>query len=108
MRFRIPNPQQDIAQPQSDFPISDYPIYPTLRIGTLPLKKIEYDKTTDALYVYAGAGSRKVHKTLKLNNRVLFDVDKKGKIIGIEVLDASKPWKMSVKKSSYKKQFVPV
>jgi uncharacterized protein YuzE len=69
---------------------------------TSPLQKIEYDKTVDALYVYAGSG--KVHKTIKLNNRVLFDVDKKGKIVGIEVLDASKPWKFPLKKLSHKKQ----
>lgn len=74
---------------------------------TLPLQKIEYDKTTDALYVYTGAGLGKVYKTLKLNSRVLFDVDKKGTIIGIEVLDASKPLKLPVRKPSYKRQPVP-
>lgn len=58
----------------------------------LSLRKIEYDKTVDALYIRAGKG--KIHKTIKLNNRVLFDVDKKGYILGIEVLDASKPWKI--------------
>ena len=57
-----------------------------------PLQKVEYDGTVDALYIYASKG--KVHKTIKLNNRVLFDVDKKGKIVGVEILDASKPWKM--------------
>lgn len=58
-----------------------------------PLQKVEYDKVADALYIYSG-NKAKVHKTLKLNSRVLFDVDKKGRIVGIEVLDASKPWKM--------------
>ena len=57
-----------------------------------PLQKIEYDKTVDALYVYSGKG--RIYKTIKLNQRVLFDVDKKGYIVGIEVLDASKPWKI--------------
>jgi len=57
-----------------------------------PLQKVEYDSTVDALYIYASKG--KVHKTIKLNNRVLFDVDKKGTIVGIEVLDVSKPWKL--------------
>jgi uncharacterized protein YuzE len=57
-----------------------------------PLHKIEYDKTVDALYIYTSNG--KISKTIKLNNRVLFDVDKKGKIVGIEILDASKPWKI--------------
>ena len=57
-----------------------------------PLQKIEYDKTVDALYIRAGKG--KVYKTIKLNNRVLFDVDKKGYILGIEVLEASQAWKI--------------
>ncbi len=68
------------------------------------LQKIEYDKTVDALYVYSGTG--KVHKTLRLNSRVLFDVDKNGKIVGIEVLDASKPWKLPIKKSSHTRELV--
>jgi uncharacterized protein YuzE len=67
---------------------------------TSPLKKIEYDKTVDSLYVYAGGSAVKVHKTIKINSRVLFDVDKKGKIVGIEVLNASKPWKMPLKKQA--------
>ena len=71
-----------------------------------PLQKIEYDKTVDALYVYSAAG--KIHKTIKLNNRVLFDIDKRGKIIGIEVLDASKPWKVRRKRSDYKREFAAV
>lgn len=60
-----------------------------------PLQKIEYDKTVDALYIYASSG--KVHKTVKLSNRVLFDVDKKGKIVGIELLEASKPWPIKLR-----------
>ena len=67
-----------------------------------PLKKIQYDKSVDALYIYAGTG--KIHKTIILNDRVMFDVDKKGKIVGIEVLDASKPWKLPLRKS--KKELV--
>jgi uncharacterized protein YuzE len=65
-----------------------------------PLQKIEYDKTVDALYIYATKG--KIDKTVKLNERVLFDVDKKGSILGIEVLDASKPWKLPVIKRQLK------
>lgn len=57
-----------------------------------PLQKVEYDSTVDALYIYASKG--KVHKTIKLNSQVLFDVDKKGTTVGIEVLEVSKPWKM--------------
>ena len=73
-----------------------------------PLQKIEYDKTVDALYVYAGPLGKKIHKTIKLNSRVLFDVDKKGKIVGIEVLNASKPWKIPTHKPIHKKQLVRV
>lgn len=69
-------------------------------------KKIEYDKTVDALYIHVSPG--KIHKTVKLNGRVFFDVDKKGKIVGIEVLDASKPWKISSRKTSYKKHLITV
>ncbi len=58
-----------------------------------PLQKIEYDKTVDALYVYASKGS--VHKTYKLNSRVLLDVDRNGRLIGIEVLNASTPFDLS-------------
>ena len=68
---------------------------------TKPLQKIEYDQTVDALYVYSSNKS-KVHRTLKLNSRVLFDIDKKGKIVGIEVLDASKPWKIPQRHSKIK------
>lgn len=56
---------------------------------TKPLQKIEYDESVDALYISAGSG--KVHRTIKLNPRVLLDVNKVGKLVGIEVLDASKP-----------------
>lgn len=63
-----------------------------------PLQKIEYDKSVDALYVRASKGI--IYKTYKLSSRVLFDVDKKGKLIGIEVLDASMPLTMPSLKSS--------
>jgi uncharacterized protein YuzE len=66
-----------------------------------PLRKIEYNSTVDALYIYSGNHS-KVHKTVKLDSRVLFDIDKKGKIVGIEVLEASKPWKLPISKSRVK------
>jgi uncharacterized protein YuzE len=57
-----------------------------------PLKKIEYDKTVDALYVYSAKGS--AYKTYKLSPRIFLDVDKKGKLVGIEVLDASEPFSL--------------
>lgn len=69
-----------------------------------PLQKIEYDETVDALYVYASKGI--VNKTYKLNPRLLLDVDKKGKLIGIEVLDASTPFVLT--KSQAKRTKVAV
>jgi len=49
--------------------------------------KIEYDKKADAMYIRLNVG--KVKKTLKIQDRLIVDVDKGGKILGIEVLDAS-------------------
>ncbi len=49
--------------------------------------KIQYDKKADAMYIYLRKG--KVAKTIKINNRVLVDVDKKGNVIGIEMLEVS-------------------
>jgi uncharacterized protein YuzE len=59
---------------------------------TAPLQKIEYDQEVDALYIYASRA--KVKKTFKLNSRLLIDVDSKGRLVGIEVLDASEPFKL--------------
>ena len=50
--------------------------------------KTVYEKLTDVLYLRAKYG--KVRKTIKINNHTLIDLDKKGSLIGIEVLDASK------------------
>ena len=49
--------------------------------------KINYDKIADAIYLNLIKG--KIKKTIKLKDRLLVDVDKKGNIIGIEILDAS-------------------
>ena len=70
---------------------------------TKTFQKIEYDKTVDALYVYVGKG--KINKTIHLDHRVMFDVDKKGKLIGIEILDASQPLPLKLRKH-YKKEMV--
>ncbi len=50
--------------------------------------KIEYDKIADALYIYLNKG--KIAKTVKMQNRLIVDVHKNGKILGLEVLGASK------------------
>jgi len=49
--------------------------------------KINYDKIADAIYFSMRKG--KVAKTLEMNERLIVDVDKKGNILGIEMLDAS-------------------
>lgn len=49
--------------------------------------KIDYDKIADAVYFSLKKG--KVAKTLEMNERLIVDVDKKGNILGIEMLDAS-------------------
>lgn len=54
----------------------------------------------DALYVCANKS--KICKTIKLNQCVLFDVDKKGYILGIEVLDASKAWVSNISRLRHK------
>lgn len=50
--------------------------------------KINYDKSVDALYIELGRG--KVSKTIEKKDGLLVDLDKKGGILGIEVLDYSK------------------
>ena len=50
--------------------------------------KISYDKIADALYIYLRKG--KVAKTIKVKSNFLIDVDKKGDVLGIEILGVSK------------------
>lgn len=49
--------------------------------------KIEYSKTADALYVYFR--EVKVSKSKEVEEGVIVDFDRKGHIVGIEILDAS-------------------
>ncbi|MBI2086797.1 MAG: DUF2283 domain-containing protein [Candidatus Zambryskibacteria bacterium] len=50
--------------------------------------KITYDKIADAMYVYFRKS--KVAKTIELSDNLIVDVDKLGRVIGLEVLDASR------------------
>jgi len=50
--------------------------------------RVEYDKKADALYIWLRKAKYDVSEELAEN--VIIDLDKKGHIIGIEVLDASK------------------
>ena len=48
---------------------------------------ISFDAQADALYIQFQKGN--VTKTLKVRNGLLVDIDEKGRIFGIEILDAS-------------------
>ena len=49
--------------------------------------KIDYDKTADAMYIRMRKGS--VKKTVHLAHLINADLDRNGKVLGIEVLNAS-------------------
>lgn len=54
--------------------------------------KFEYDKEVDAAYVYIEHPIKngEVKKTIELNENIILDFDKKGKLLGMEILNASK------------------
>jgi len=54
--------------------------------------KFTYDKEVDAAYIYVveSIGEGEAVKTIKLNNNIILDFDKDGKLLGIEILDATK------------------
>ena len=49
--------------------------------------KINYDKIADAVYIKIR--DTKVKKTKEISDQVIADLDSKGNIVGIEILDAS-------------------
>jgi uncharacterized protein YuzE len=49
--------------------------------------EIRFDQEADALYIQFQTG--KVKETLKLRDGILVDIDKKGRLFGIEILDVS-------------------
>ena len=53
--------------------------------------KLEYDKDVDAAYIYLQhpikEGESK--KTIELNQNIILDFDQKGKLLGVEILNAS-------------------
>lgn len=49
--------------------------------------KIRYNKQADAMYIELTKG--KYDSTRKVSHVILVDEDKKGKVLGIEILDAS-------------------
>jgi uncharacterized protein YuzE len=52
------------------------------------LVQVEYDKKADAMYIWLRKGKYDISEELAEN--VILDLDKNGRIIGIEVLGASK------------------
>ena len=54
--------------------------------------KTEYDKEADAAYIYLVDKIEKgqVEKTIQLNDNLSVDFDKNNKLVGIEILNASK------------------
>jgi len=49
---------------------------------------IKYDKKVDSVYIEFAEGNYEVSR--KISDSVLVDEDKNGKILGVEILDASK------------------
>ena len=54
---------------------------------------IEYDKKADAVYIYLQ--EKEAAKTIELSEIVKIDLDKEGKLIGIEVLNATQRYSLS-------------
>lgn len=50
--------------------------------------QITYDKKADAMYIYFQRGA-KVAKTVELAGLLIADLDKEGKVIGVEIISAS-------------------
>lgn len=49
--------------------------------------KTKYDKKTDVVYIELGKG--KYDASRKISDAIMVDEDKNGKVLGIEILDAS-------------------
>ena len=54
--------------------------------------RLEYDKGVDAAYIYIGYSIKEeeAKNTIELNDDIILDFDKKGKLLGMEILNASK------------------
>lgn len=54
--------------------------------------KFEYDRDADAAYIYLEYPIQdgQVKNTIELNDNIILDFDEKGKLLGVEILDASK------------------
>ena len=54
--------------------------------------KLEYDKEADAAYIYLEypIEEGQVKDTIELNENIVLDFDGKGKLLGVEILNARK------------------
>ncbi len=54
--------------------------------------KCEYDKENDVAYVYLRCPIKRgeCKKTIEVNENMMLDLDKTGKIVGLEILNASR------------------
>lgn len=63
--------------------------------------KIEFDREADAAYIYfTNISEGEAVKTISLNDSINVDLDKDGKTLGIEILDATKNLPKNFMKSS--------
>lgn len=63
--------------------------------------KITYDKEADAVYIYfKEISDEEVTTTISLNDSINIDLDKEGKALGIEILNATKNLPQSALKSA--------
>ena len=60
--------------------------------------KLEYDKEVDAAYIYLEypLKEREAKKTIQLNDNIILVFDENNKLLGVEILDASKILKKEV------------
>ena len=63
---------------------------------------ISYDKIADALYFYFQKG-KKIARTVELADLLIADLDRKGKVIGLEVLCASRQVRKDAPKALHRK-----
>jgi len=62
-----------------------------IKLQLYNLMKIDFDKDVDAAYIYLDdALENNVAKTININENITLDFDSEDKLVGIEVLNASK------------------
>ena len=59
--------------------------------------EVRYDKEVDAMYIYAEKGEYSISE--EIGDGVVIDISKDGRVIGIEILDASEKFSPTVLKN---------